>query len=418
MDCGTSAANTVANEMRESFQDFIAKRSIVFPTIFSRMSGNGKKRARILSPFSLLSVNNFRVRNKKYIFFSARHAELIAQFAKDEAALIGGPRELRIAMKLGLPFCFVGDLYWAAYDILFGLGHNRPSWRSALVINRWVKFFSQQENPCYLIMPTDTLPIPLMLAKIAGESGNVRVVCVQHGLFNTGYKHDDIDGRNSQINLVYSLKQRAELLRRLPDALVEVMGYPAEYHCEAPRTSTPRFAVLVGTGALENMRIYDASLSIFKAIESVMKDIGFKVEYRPHPTERSVHYDKLGFAINREAKNTLLSDECKVFFGFTSTLLYEAHLAGHLAIVLNDPCLPGYSIEQFGVTIQTSDIERVATIVAQQWQRIKAQQVDYTPVLRIRFDEAIARGDQRLAIAVGRRKRAKESEPKPAKTYK
>lgn len=399
MDYPKGATRAVAERARESFDEFIRKRRTVFPTIFDRMRRGGRGRARLVSPFALLSLNNHRVRKKRYVFFSARHAELIALFGRDEAVLIGGPRELRLAMTLGLPFCFSGDLYYASYHILFGQSANPLSWVSGLVLDRWIRFFLQQETPCYLVMPNDTLPIPLLLAKIAGESGNVRVVCVQHGLFNAGYEYDDIDGRNSQFNLVYSSEQRREMLRRMPGASVEVMGYPAEYYCEAPQTPHPRRAVLVGTGALEDMKVYARTLAIFANIATAMMERDCRVEYRPHPTERRAHFDGFGFVVNAEEKKALLSNECRVFFGFTSTLLYEAHLAGHVVVILNDPCHAGYNIEQFGLRIQTSDMGNVASMVAREWQRKTTQKMERTSTLRVRFEEAIGRAEARFLTA-------------------
>jgi hypothetical protein len=54
-----------------------------------------------------------------------------------------------------------------------------------------------------------------------------------------------------------------------------------------------------------------------------------------------------------EAKATLLAGERKVFVGFNSALLYEAHCLGHLVVVLDDPALPGYRLSPFGTTLET-----------------------------------------------------------------
>ncbi|MEO8161852.1 MAG: hypothetical protein ABI588_10575, partial [Arenimonas sp.] len=165
------------------------------------------------------------IRDRRYLFLSTRFRSLVSCFAPSEAAVIGGPKDRATAAALGMPFAFTGDLLAASSAMLFG---NR--WIPVQpVLRRWRAFLAGQSDPCCLVVPADTLPISLLLVKVARDCPNVTVVCVQHGLFNADFDADDIEGRNSDLNLVYDSSQRVEMERRLPGALAEVMGLPEEF---------------------------------------------------------------------------------------------------------------------------------------------------------------------------------------------
>jgi hypothetical protein len=387
-----TAYETVRKSARESFRDFVDKRSRIFPTVMQRMSqGHG-----VLIGLSRLSaffpLPNFRTRNAKQIFLSARYGELIGQFHGDEAVIVGGPNELLASWRLKKRFRSSVDLYSAAFNILFATRCVPTN----LVIARWMRFFARQQDPCYLIVPNDTSPHSLLLAKIANRCSNVRVVCIQHGLFNSGYDLDDIEGRNSDINLVYSDAQRDEMLRRLPGAIVEVMGYPAEFRPLAyPAPETPH-VLLVGTGAVEHWSVYKKSLDIFKSIERILSEAKAKIEYRPHPVEKPTTLASHEFSLNMESKDRLLSGERKVFIGFTSTLLYEAHLSGHMVVILDDPDLPGYKIDRFGFMVDSNDLHSLTGIILDNF-RAQDPQSFYPNSLRERYEAALGRAEAGLA---------------------
>jgi len=390
----TATAEEIVRDARASFDDFLTKRAVVFPTIRQRMAKGGRMKAKLLRPLIYMALHHRRIIDKKYILFSDRFPELVAQFSRKETVLIGGPAELRLAMKLRLPFRFSGDLYAACPDVFTSKpGSLFPS-ATLRVIERWQAFFGRQANGSYLVTPTDTLPIGLMLAKIAARCASTRVVCVQHGLFNSDYNSDDIDGRNSNINLVYSAAQGREMLRRLPHALVETMGFPNETRMVTCEGKAPRVIVLVGTGALEVLDVYKRSLAIYRDLARMMTGCGYNVFYRPHPTERPEHYSGNELVVDTRPKGSLLGGEGKVFFGFTSTLLYEANLSGHLVVTLDDPLLPGYSIETIGLQLATRELHQSPRIVTEGWCERQRQKAVSGPMLRERFTGALDRASK------------------------
>lgn len=388
MNWGKETCREVKSTVQASFADFSHKRSITDdPNFYNRMAGTGGWKAELLRVFAFLSVNNFRVKAKKYVFLSTRHDQLVARFNGDEAAIIGGPKDFRYATESRIPFCFTGDLYLAAYNILFGKAYVPSDW----IIKRWLRFFSQQQDPCYLVVANDTMPMSLLLAKIADHCKNMKVVCVQHGLLSAGpgYDYDDVEGRNSAINLVYSEAQRIEMERRIPGALVEVMGYPGDFSLRADAPPSAPVVILVGTGTFEDLANYKASLDIFSRVRDVLEGAGLLVLYRPHPSENKLTLAGDRFRLDRHEKSELLAGARKVFIGFGSTLLYEADLAGHQVIVLNDVALPGYIISDFGRKLDTVDLHKLVGMIESNGELPTAQ--SRPPDVRIRFERAMAR---------------------------
>lgn len=392
MNSNQSRIARVVRDVRASFEDFVEKRSLEDPGFLRRMVNSDGWKTQISRILAFIPVNALRVRRKRYIFFSARHARLISRFGSQEAAIVGGPKDFAQARRMGLQFSFSGDLLAASSSILFGKRGIPSSW----IVDRWIRFFSRQHDPCYLVVPSDTLPISLLLVKIADQCKNVRTVCVQHGLFNSGFALGDIEGRNSSINLVYCDSQRREMERRLPGALVEVMGFPAEFPIRASQASPLDHAILVGTGTYEDLTTYMISLTIFHRVRSVLERAGFRVEYRPHPSEKDRAPALEDWTIDRQPTESLLSGPRKVFIGFISTLLYEAHLAGHRVIILNDVAIPGYDISDFGLKLDTTDMDRIVEMISVDSDETAIEHIDSSGV-RERFELALRRAIDRLS---------------------
>jgi hypothetical protein len=378
-------------ELQASFADFAGKRALLDPGFMARARRVGTRAGVLTSPFALFSGAG-RLRDRRFLFFSTRFSELASAFGRDEAAIIGGPRDFRVAVRLGLPFVFTGDLAAAAASLLFG-----QRWiPAARVLQSWSRFFSRQAKDCVLVMPNDTLPMSLLLVHIARRCPNITVVCLQHGLFNSGMDLDDIEGRNSAVNLVYSPAQRRELERRLPGALVEVMGLPTQLHCTEGGSIPTRRALLVGPGTLDDRGAYRRTLAVYARVAERLNAAGFEVKYRPHPNEAGVDEGKDAFALDHSTKLELLSGPRRAFIGLNSTLLCEAQAAGHAVMVLDDPTLPSTRIEDFGVVVGSDSLESLVPAIDSQASAVTNH--GFEP-LRSRFETALARARSRAALA-------------------
>jgi hypothetical protein len=380
-------AEEIVRAAQASFADFAYKREITNdPQILQRMARRGGWRAELLRPAALVSPNNFRVRGKRFVFLNTRFDQLAASFSGEEAALVGGPGEYAFARKHGLPFCFSGDLFVAAFGILFG----KPFVPVRSILRRWLRFFRQQQDPCYLVVANDTMPLALTLVHIARRCANVVVVCVEHGLLSAGpgFEYDDLEGRDSHVNLVYTQAQKLEYERRLPGALVEVMGCTSEFEPLQPGPGE-RTAILVGVGTLGPLEELKTSLRIFREAATRLAQAGWRVEYRPHPSEQGLGLVPTEVPTNRQGKRELLAGKRKLFLGFGSTLLYEADVAGHAVFVLDHPELPGYSIADFGSRLDARSFQEIG-------ERAEAAlrappSATATAGLRGRFEQALAR---------------------------
>ena len=391
----SETARHVAEIVVQSYNDFSDKRARVDPGFPSRMRAGSGWKAVLSRIFAFVPVNMFAPKQRKFVFLSGRFDELMSTFNGAEAAMIGtGASDRAFARKTGLPFLFAGDLFVAVSAILFKMRGVPARW----VIDRWVAWFSRQADPCFLVVPNDTMPIALLLVTIARRCRNVRVICLQHGLFNSVYVHDDIEGRNSDLNLVYCESQRQEMERRIPRATVEVMGFPAVIPLSDPELPPNPVAILVGAGTFEDLTNYKQSLVVFREAEGILKHAGARVEYRPHPSEKGLRLADSSFSVTRTPKRELLSGERKIFIGFTSTLLYEASLAGHLVFILNDSLLPGYTISDFGVRLGSGSLVDLPRLIQLGKRRVVPASAP-TGELRSRFEEAINLAVRRLVVA-------------------
>lgn len=380
--------------VRQSFEDFVGKRADTEdPKFAARMASEGKWIGRLLRPLSLLPLNRFFTGGRRYVFFTNRYRQLLASFGRNEIAVVGGPGDFLSSLRNGLPFCFSGDLYLASQSVIF----DRRFVPVDAIIDRWMRFFARQQDPCYLVVPNDTMPMALLLVSIARRCRNVRVVCIQHGLLSVGpvYQFDDVEGRNSHINLVYSHGQRGEMERRLPGRIVEVMGYPADYPPKGEAGSGLRNVLLVGTGTFDDLTNYQRALDIFHRVADIAKGVGLRSEYRPHPSEaRFADLNAIRAPLNRQGKAELLGRPRMLFIGFASTLLLEAHLAGHAVILLNDEKLPAYPIGDFGVRLDSGELDKLPELIAQLARNDIA--ANGTDGVRRRFDHALARAVTRF----------------------
>jgi hypothetical protein len=256
----------------------------------------------------------------------------------------------------------------------------------------WVRFLSSQSDPCYLVVPNDTLPISTLLVMIGKSCPNVRVVCVQHGLFNSGMHPEDVDGANSDYNLVFDQAQGEELRKRHPMARYEAMGFPS--NIERVVLAPVSRVVLVGVGTYENLSAWQRSLSIFGRARDVLAAAGMTSDYRPHPSERPYLKTCIDWPLELGATQGLLGGERRAFVGFCSTLLYEASIAGHVVIILDDPQLPGYSISHFAEMLPTSELSRLPALI-ESLSKAPAPGEALGRDVRGRFERALARATSR-----------------------
>jgi hypothetical protein len=386
--------------MRASFEDFGQKRinsgDIGF---FDRIYRDGLPSARLLRIIAPALRGKSPVGGRRLMFMSARYPELLGACDPAEVVVLGGPADWRVARRLGVPFCSSADLFLASYDVLFG----RPAARVEQAFRRWMEFFRRQSDPGLLIVANDTMPMALALVAAARESPNIRLVCIQHGLFSAGpaYQDDDVEGRNSDINLVFSTAQQRHMERRLGGGLVEVMGLP--HDLRASRLSARPEVILVGTGTLGDMHIYGHALGIFSAVRDRLSAAGHDVVYRPHASERGLARAGELFRMDSRGKEALLTGASKVFVGFASTLLYEADQAGHIAIVLDDPVLPGYPLRDFGWLFSCAEMEQLGPFLD---ARLAGHALPVTAVSSVgaRFEAALAAALVRLEVSEGPRR--------------
>lgn len=384
-----AATASIVEATRTAFRDFSEKRSrSLGPAYMERMAAEALSRARVLRfapsvswpPRPAAGVSRIHVRCKFPALLDGPDASSLC--------VIGGPADFRQSFARHVPFRLAASLFVAACEVAWG----SPTTGTLRTISHWRSWFLRQSEHAYVVQTDDTSALSTLIAKIADSCDNLTTVCVQHGLFHPGYKEDDLEGRNSAINLVYDEWQRREMLRRLPHAVAECIGYPENDFCD--RLAQLPELVLVGTGSIYLPKVFARSLAVYAEIVRILAPMALRIHYRPHPYESPSDYRTLPVAARRVPEPHLFDGERRIFIGFASSLLYRAHMAGHLAIALDDSLVPGNTISPMGPRLDSHELDRLPALIERHYRDFNS--IEGREPLCRRFDAALLRASQRL----------------------
>ncbi|MBT7558479.1 hypothetical protein HN615_16375 [Candidatus Woesearchaeota archaeon] len=291
------------------------------------------------------------IRKKKYIFVNSRFEDIICNLNKEDVVVMGGGKDLLFCVKNKIKFVWIGYLV-KAFNIYYYYGRDGVYIKALTLIEKKVTISDHKS----LLLWEDTLKVGLSFANLFNKNKLVDVICIQHGLFFLGSKVRPA-GINSNYNFFIKDSQK-KFINNSNSRNSCVIGLPYDI------TERPLFnknIYLVGIGGLgTDDPIYLYSLWVYSKIYGEFIGSGYKVFYRPHPTE-NVNFCKFCFPdINIVPKKDLFTSSLSVYIGFNSTLLYEAMCFGNISIRIN-PVEDSININDFNtnLTIDEKDIKHI-----------------------------------------------------------
>lgn len=271
-------------------------------------------------------------KKKLYFFEGGRFSELHALLPADQVVIIGGLRELRYCKQHGYGFHWDGYIR-KLFNIFYFLKINMAM--SILIFMVRNLIGRQLGNTGRLFLFEDTVQIGCSLALILKDI--TPVICIAHGTISKEQAGFDLvaDGGVCSFNFVYDEYQRRTLERLgsicfkmgLPYEIPELLGWSEE-------------VVLIEQSTPDMPEEYEFWLPLMVNLYGFLRKSGYSVIYRARPgVDTRTLIDKFD-VVHSGDKMSLLSGARKIFIGSNSTLLYEAKIAGHVTIGLDDSRFP------------------------------------------------------------------------------
>ena len=314
---------------------------------------------------------------RKYIFQTLRNKEIIECLNPEDITVIGSRNEFFACKKQNYQFIWDGGI--AAAVIVAARGGSTLPLRLQISLAKKATGRSRK----YFFLYEDTLPIGIFLVTIANERPHVSI-CIEHGVHST--KEVLLEGLSCRYNLLYQLDHKEGLNGK---SVCLELGPPFDVEVSNELSSS---IILVGTGFQGLFpSFYRKSLDCYRKILNVFEKTGWRVVYRPHPSERPANYSSHFTHVDKSLKTTCLSGPRKIFIGYQSTLLYEAKVFGHSVIALRDPDVGQLKRFMPNKEMDAADIDDIESVVNQLHSEMRKTTLPKIAPLNQRFSAALKR---------------------------
>lgn len=323
----------------------------------------------------------------QYIFYGTKYADIILSLPKQQVLIVGGPSEWRFCRKHGLAFYSFIAPYQAVAEAIGG--------GDTAALERCYQRLRSDFAQCparFLVSSNDVLPATrFLIGALRATLPGLKLVCIQHGVYQSGYQNRFNDGHISDLNLVYDQHQGDILIRcGIPAETIRLFGFHSDHAASEAAPEEPRIC-LVGEGWHKfNARLGDRHFALMKQLKRDLAARGRGATYRPHPNEGSLWVMRHFGKIDRRPLAACF-ERFDLFIGVCSTLLLEANMAGKCAVQIRDP---GFDVDDYSALgyCQAFDHADVDAILAyyQAW-RTKARAARSEPV-GSRFLQVLAQG--------------------------
>jgi hypothetical protein len=178
-----------------------------------------------------------------------------------------------------------------------------------------------------LICHSDSLPFARALIFIGKKSGAI-IACLQHGIFHEKYDVEELCGSLSDINVVRSDYDADLIRKRNPNSKYLVTPQFFEVRINKLQNNIIKPIILVGEGLhMVSKTLANKYLVRLKEIESELLDLGFVVQYRPHPSEKlRCHFFGFNSIDSKELAESFAT--AQAYIGYSSSLIVEASSIG------------------------------------------------------------------------------------------
>lgn len=320
---------------------------------------------------------------RDFVFFGDQYRNIITNLARDKVALIGGVGASRLGRKEGLQF-----LPTVSMAFLLWLDYKRKHRVFLRIAYTVLRAYFRRVRPKYLVLAHDLLPVDRLLAISAQDSG-VRVIVIAHGLYQSKSPPQLIDGQLADAVLVYDGHQ-GEIFRNAGVVRPIIMGFHSDIVRRNPIGKTHEVC-FIGQPWEKHYGPTLGSLykKILKHFVHSVASLGVAVYYKPHHLEDgaldSDHFE--GVQVYQESLSCAF-DRFDYFFSIASTALFEATLAGKIAVQLYHA---DFNCDDFAAYGYAHVIDALDTRALMQYRELRAisvSEVHYQAAVQ-RFQTAV-----------------------------
>lgn len=261
-------------------------------------------------------------RKSSIIFITKKWPDLYSYNNKYRKIFIGPPSSIYFAMKHRGIYIPASFLY-----LIVSVYPSGKEFRSLinLMAIKVATYTLGRFATCnsVLVHHSDALPFARSYV-MAAKKNKIRSVCLQHGIFHENFISSERDGFISDINIVRS-EYDASLMR---DVVIssEIIVLSDLFLLPIKRYENDgnKYVILVGEGFdVIDKKFSSTYIEKLKKVENELSDAGYKVKYRPHPSERRF-FSKFDFQDYDLSSLDLSFSMAIAYIGYSSTLLIEA----------------------------------------------------------------------------------------------
>jgi hypothetical protein len=276
------------------------------------------------------------IKKYKYIFHGFRYQEIIKSLPINEVCIVGGINCLLFCLKNGYGYISSGRVQRFVYENISNDVSNLELSKFLEIVRR--DFASRMQSTGVLIVGNDSLPEERIFAMVIKDSG-YKSICIQHGIFQSKSNPNATEGRFVDYFFAFTAQQ-ADIVKSINGVKTETIGF----YKQTPKTRKiirdPANRKVLIVGQPWDLVFNGAKSRNFEEIIVHMMDLfrrnNIEFAYKIHPGEVRTKQKKL-FKNVCDISIEAAFEGYDIFISVSSTLLYEAHLAGRIAIqVLDD----------------------------------------------------------------------------------
>jgi hypothetical protein len=283
-------------------------------------------------PFDILYIILFRLFKGKvnpgYIFTTSKvlnQCSQIVKYKSNRVFLVSDPITYLRHKKKSIIYIPASPIY-----ILCGILPWKGRYRkiSNKLITKFTRFLLYQIfTPGRLIFVFHSDALPFARSFIFSMQSNriysLIIVVVQHGIFHEHFDCKEIEGSFANVNVT-----RSEFDKQLIEKNNKSSLFIVSKNFFLPNVSDGsienKSVILVGEGLhVLDKRLSEKYILLLKIIEQDLLNNGWKVKFRPHPSEKFI-YRSFGFMNIDTTSLDISFSTALAYIGYSSTLLVEA----------------------------------------------------------------------------------------------
>ena len=275
----------------------------------------------------LLSFFSLQTGKKKYFILGTRERDFISSLPKKETIIIVQSfREVLFAFQKGFNFIYMGLLQYQMIRAFIENDHKVIKHLTRKV----TKIISHSIGSPLLIYFTDVHPAEILFRIVTeAKEKKFTTVCGQHGVFLNVNKPDFVyEGKYSDYFLATGNSQEKVAPNKIGNK-VKVINLGPLFDIPNVKDNSDLEIVLVSNGGADvDKARSNLTAKIILDISKILEDNKINYVIKPHPSD-DLRIFKENKHIYLGDKGSLISNKARIFMGFVSTLLYEAHVCGH-----------------------------------------------------------------------------------------